>query len=359
MVDGETISRAGERIAAAVATGALCGEDRVGRFLRQAGYADPDGKLAIDRSLAGNAVSLMRFAGRLDFVFMAVLPGLSGASFFGASRLLGAPALAVARPGASQRASYGAAGWSARAAFEACIGEAAEHDALHRRPGERRGERGPRLVGDRLRHGSSGFAAGPDFASACRAALLEAVERDRLARWFIDGAPPRRIEPDSALAAIVATARRGAAPVRFLLLGPAGSPVSVVVALSEAARPVAGYGAGRTHREAMLKALAELGQGELGLSLELASAKGDDGPFQKRAQMLLARPDLCSGERLTASIAAPVAPLTAQEIARQLGIAITVADLTAPDAGIPVAHVASASLRDIALELEPGETGPL
>ncbi len=205
---------------------------------------------AFDGTAPANLAALVRLAARLPEVFTLPVPRAPGLSFLGATvdaRELGWKTSRDAVAGVS------GSGMNFRAAFAACIGEAAEYvsqlergdEDLIRRPVDERRD-GPALrnadnllaqlevtrsetlpaldwiTADRVPDGrtvlvpadlclrgrehaaarsriplSTGCAAGPTTAAARLSAVLELVERDAAALWWIGGRRGCRIAPNS------------------------------------------------------------------------------------------------------------------------------------------------------------------
>ncbi|MEZ5855030.1 MAG: YcaO-like family protein [Hyphomicrobiaceae bacterium] len=156
---------------------------------------------------------------------------------------------------------------------------------------------------------STGCAAGTDFNDAAVRALLELIERDAAALWWLGGVPPLGVAAES-LAGIAAVTtleelRRGAAGRRTLLLdisSDLGVPVCAAVSHEADGRGLAcGIAARLSPAAAAKAALIEMCQMELGL--ELARYKqstlgaehltGDDTRHLHRARTI----DVAIGDR--------------------------------------------------------------
>ncbi|SLN76087.1 YcaO-like family protein [Oceanibacterium hippocampi] len=263
------------------------------------GYAEGDGAGRYRRSSAlarpGSPETLLALAARMTRLFRLPSGDMPGGFFFGAE--LDPAAFRIGAAG-DAAAGVGGKGDSLLAAFESCLGEAAEHVALHSpapaaastRPQPEsvppdgwtaanwraayrwmrdglgadptrieampwlaaEGDDGRALpipaplilrqsAGDCQEADSSGLAAGPDVASARLQALLEAVERDAVMLWWHGGRPAPALVLDrdnaAALDTFATEARGTAIPARrhwFLDLT-SDIAVPVVAALSAGA----------------------------------------------------------------------------------------------------------------------------
>jgi ribosomal protein S12 methylthiotransferase accessory factor len=202
-----------------------------------------------------------------------------------------------------------------------------------------------------------GVAAGADREQAARAALLELVERDAAAAWWLDGARPRAIDPGVVAAAAggLAALRAGARSLRATALLALASPVEIPVAVAVSRRAdgrglAVGLKADPDPAAAATGALMELLQMEIALELaELRRARGaeaaaDRGPLARAAL----DPDRFAAfdAGLPAPPGAPLpadfAGLAARVAAR--GHAASVAELGRPG-GLVVVRVTAPGLR--------------
>jgi ribosomal protein S12 methylthiotransferase accessory factor len=199
-----------------------------------------------------------------------------------------------------------------------------------------------------LRWTSNGMGAHPDRASALLHALLEAVERDRLARAFPDGLAPaalrRRLLAPASLAraaprtaALAETLRERRFAVHLLDAAPdadaVGLPVAaaILVDLDEGPVPVAaGYACRLRRDDALCAALLEAAQSRL---TEIHGAREDVAVTGRDAALPLAA--ACARARPTR--AARVLPDLRVRSARE-GVALVVSRLRR--AGFPLAAAA-------------------
>lgn len=204
---------------------------------------------------------------------------------------------------------------------------------------------------------SLGLGAGPDRAAARLAGLLELVERDAAAHWWMDAAPPRSIDPVLAEAAGLTALRAGAAAPRAttLLALPSAAGVPVVCAFS---RDMGGGGlafglkAALEPEAAARGAVIELLQMEIALQMAAhRTARGGATPGDAAA---LARAAL-DADALPAFAAGPAAvpprpPADLAELVDRLaGTAcrVVAADLPALPDGPAVAKVFATGLRPL------------
>lgn len=132
-----------------------------------------------------------------------------------------------------------------------------------------------------------GCSAGRTGAAACRAALLEVVERDALALWWRGGRPAKPVFLETLAASgvmeILRRARQGRSDRRSWFLDittDLGIPVVVSVSVKSDGRGFAfGLSAALTIEDALVPACLELGQLELADHLVAAKAeqRGEDG----------------------------------------------------------------------------------
>lgn len=228
----------------------------------------------------------------------------------------------------------------------------------------RRAEQGPlRQPGAAL---STGAAAGRTFEDAAVRALLELIERDAAALWWIGGRRGRPLaleEPASQVAAGLLAALRAEASGRITWLLDITTDIAIpcIAAVSVNERGLGlccGLAARLTRAEAARAAIFEMCQIELGLML--AQAKQHDGRPETlapadhihliRAERIDA--DACAllhpvGAPRAGAGASPADPLAhVTEILDRCQIATALVDLTRPDLIIPV-------VRAIAPQLQP------
>ena len=185
----------------------LTSEEQPTAILRFLGLLGPCGDVRLTTEERRHFARLLRMAARLDAVFPMRIPTAPGAAFFGARRThAGGNELAGScKPRQTDYA--GLAGRLAQA-FSACVGEAAEHDAMFLRRSDSRPAADGTLplldkafradgsieAGRILREAgdtpfpaprsSTGYAAGPTLAEAALSALLECIERHAISLWF-------------------------------------------------------------------------------------------------------------------------------------------------------------------------------
>lgn len=306
---------------------------------------------AFDGTGPGNLAALVRLAGRLPMVFTLAAPRAPGLTFLGATvdaREFGRNPSGYAVDGVS------GSGTSLRTAFAACIGEAAEYlsqlesgdEGLARRPaGEPGGAPALRnldgllaqleatpgradpgadpaidwIAAERATDGaavlvpadlclrgrdqsavrsriplSTGCAAGPTAAGARLSAVLELVERDAAALWWIGGRRGRRIAPDStagrALPGLLRALRHDREERRtFVLDITTDLAIPCVAALScnRDGRDLAFGLAARLDVDAAVRsALVEMCQGELGNGLiGVKLARGGEAALTDRERL--------------------------------------------------------------------------
>lgn len=345
---------------------------------------------------------LAALAGRLEAQFELPSPWAPGLAFFGGTMTVGQDRFHVA-----------GAGLDPIDAFACCLGEAAERASQVERPGDialqatlaaaraqvpapvaelverlfaartaankvvdwvaarcvqsrepvllpadwclRRAAPGPCTIpGARL---SSGAAAGPTFAAAEHAALLELVERDAAALWWLGGRPARRLDRDSeeaqAAAALLASYRRDARHRTDVVVQlTADFSIPVVAAMSGdpvAGGFVCGLAAGVTTSAAVAGAIREMLQMELGLLLAKRRAVRGEAAAPTDGDHL-ARAALSPG----ALLAEAEAPCAATGRLNSLAVVDRLArdnipawsvDLSRDDIGIPVVKVIAPDLQ--------------
>lgn len=212
---------------------------------------------------------------------------------------------------------------------------------------------------------STGAAAGPNFEMAAVRALLELVERDAAALWWLGG---RRARPLSVESSALAEAVRLSKVLRqdttartswiLDITSDLGIPTVAAISVDADGRGfVAGLAARLTQGDAVRSAMTELCQLEIGLMLARAKrAQAGDKALTEIDRRHLLRADKidaetcelihpigvpCSDPDQSASV--PVLDTTATEqlahltrILTAAGIEAALVDLTRPDFGIPV-----------------------
>ena len=221
-----------------------------------------------------------------------------------------------------------------------------------------------------------GLAAGPDRAAARLAGLMELIERDAIAAWWLDGARPRRLDPPALDAAAARLARlRAGAPVPrpsgFLsLTSPTGMPVVCALSRDASGRGMAfGFKAAFDALAAADGAIMELLQMEIALDLARSRAARDaptpeDLRVLRRADLdsnafacFAPSPAVSSGHRLS-SLGGVVSGLASR------GCRVVAVDLAGPLGGLAVAKVLATGLRPFpggqgARRDAPGAVAPL
>jgi ribosomal protein S12 methylthiotransferase accessory factor len=204
---------------------------------------------------------------------------------------------------------------------------------------------------------SLGLAAGPDRETARLAGLLELVERDAAARWWLEGARPRALDATAAtgLAALRAGAELPRATTLMALASAAGVPVVCALSRDGDGRGLAfGLKAALTPGAAAQGAVIELLQMEI--ALQMAAHRADRGVATPGDTAALARAGLDADAfaTLPASVAAPPPSGLAELVGRLAsgGCRVAAADLAGPRGGPAVAKVFATGLRPL-----PG--GPL
>lgn len=293
-------------------------------LLAALGYRSARDASAHDTATLDNRRALLRLAGRLNRLFLLSPPDAPNLAFVGGEA---EPGLAGGQVGPGGTVSLAGAGLSFGQAFERCVGEAAEYlsqigsgtdIACRGRPQDvphgldpdplsdllamdnRRGEAaqsdmdwvaGRCLSGGNpillpaglcLRQAEAaqgpapvtvgvGCAAGPTGDAAVLAAVLELIERDAAALWWVGGRPPRPISLETGAAAgaeALLGQVRGAAATRHTRLlditTDTGIPSVASVSLSNDGTGFAcGLAAGLTIGSAVGSAIVEMCQMEL------------------------------------------------------------------------------------------------
>jgi len=401
-----TIERPLLESAAGILTGETAGEATGGEAARQLlSYLG-----AFDGTGPGNLASLVRLASRLPTLFTLPVSRAPGLSFLGATvdaRELGWRASGDGVAGVS------GSGMSFQSAFAACMGEAAEYlsqlergdeEPVRRRADEIDPERllpntdalvaqlefpsngtAPAIdwvAGERALAGSpilvpadlclrgrehaaaqsriplsTGCAAGPTTAAASLSAVLELVERDAAALWWIGGRRGRHVAPESsagrAFQTDLQTLRQGRSDRRTSVLDiTTDLAIPCVVALSCNAdgRDLAFGLAARLDLDgAVRSALVEMCQGELGNELiAVKLARGGETALSERERQRARRSrelvygdcPLLHADGIDGPRHASVPggdPLT--HVLHRLaaaGVEVAFVDLTRLDVGIPV-----------------------
>ncbi len=396
---------AGAADAVARATGS--DQPAVSSLLEALDYAQPAPEAA------GNRAALLRLASRFDRTFRIALPHAPGLCCFGA-QAAGPPEGPEQRP--AWRLNASGVGLDLRAAFQNCVGEGAEFlsqleragdiactaragdlpaptDPDRQDPGWRDagwqdpdrpnavldwvaaidlGDGSPALLpADRVLRRpparrvlpadgpqSIGCGAGPDFATACRHALLELVERDAAAQWWRGGRRGHALPPDpglhAALFGLMRTLRGGGTGRNTWFLditSDLGIPCVAAVSADPGGRGFAcGISARPDLAAAASAALLEACQMELTAPLIGARLRvGGEAalsPADRHAASRLTGLDTMANPLLhpiphprSPAAALPPGATLADLVARlrQHGHPVLAADLTRPDIAIPVA----------------------
>lgn len=224
---------------------------------------------------------------------------------------------------------------------------------------------------------SLGRAAGPDRDAALTSGILELVERDAAARWWLDGARPATLDPSLApeLPAEIARLRDGAPDARatslLQLASPTGLPVIAALSRDGDGGLAVGLKAATTFARAARGAVLELMQMEIGLEMARhRDARGQATPGDRAA---LARAAL-DPDTLPALAACPARPAARPAVTTgaalvaalgRAGIGLVAADLPLPIPGLCVVKVFSPDLRPMPggdarpRPGTPGALGPL
>lgn len=326
---------------------------------------------------------LLRFAAQLDAVFPMRVPTATGAAFFGARRVhCGGGALAGS--GKARQTDYAGLAGSLKQAFCACVGEAAEHDAMFvrrrdsrlsadgtlplldeglRAAGSIEADRILREAGDSLLpapRSSTGYAAGPTLAEAAMSALLECIERHAVSLWFDRQRKPAPLTPANETAREIMLLRGADATHCRLLRLPHGIacvPVAAAFSVSAQGRCAVGYGCALSAEQAALKAVRELCQGEFALHLEAQSGDPDSLAFTRRSEMFAQNADLF--ETSAHDIAPDLWHSDLPGLCSAIDRRVRFVNLTVSEASVPVVCALADGFRDIASEIAPGQTGPL
>ena len=294
-------------------------------LLAALGYAPGDGESADPTECMANRRSLLRLAGNLQRLFRISPPDAPNLVFVGGEADSG---LAGSRAGSGKTVSLSGAGLSLGDAFERCVGEGAEYlsqlesdgDIVDRgRPsdvshgldpaalsgildmltgdgadanpeidwvaGRNLANDGPVLLPADLclRRAEadreftapvsvgSGCAAGASDVAATQSAMLEVIERDAAALWWVGGRPPRPVSVETLAATGAAeflNQLRGHAATRHTRLldisTDLGVPCVAAVSLASDGRGFAcGLAAGPTIGSAIRSAIVEMCQMEL------------------------------------------------------------------------------------------------
>lgn len=373
---------AAARLLAALDTGPAfpAPNDEATKLLIALGYAQRvnDGGIAIANAATANRQALLHLGARFSEVVRLPSPYAPGAF------VMGAKSVDRRIPNFSGR------GLTLAPAFESCMGEAAEYLSFLRRPLDRRvvhrrvrgsadGDvraielitgatdwlpacRVLREPASEVTLSSTGLAAGPTTHAARLGALLEAVERDAIARWWYGGEASRRIVADGNTLNLLALLRASVErDTWFLDLTPAhGLPVAAALSSEAEGRAVvAGFAAAPSLARALGSALLELCQMEVAEQLARQRAKtmdgADLGPFDR---LWIRRSEHLSTAAFPGLLGDPAAPDRAsplphgdplQEAAMRLdhhGHRVLVADITCDDVGVPVARALVTGFED-------------
>jgi ribosomal protein S12 methylthiotransferase accessory factor YcaO len=358
--------------------------ERAVAILSFLGLSGPDGAIHLTQAGRRGFVRLLRTASRMDAVFPMRLPTAPGAAFFGARKTHGGGVGSVfAGDGAPKRADYAGLGAGLREAFCACIGEAAEHEAmLLRRQDDRLAANGviqcldwqmraaggiaAALILREAGQGrppprsSTGYAAGPTLEDAALSALLECTERHAVSLWFNGLNKPVPLLAAEAMTSYSVGLRGPGAPLVRLMLLPhdiEGAIVAAASSVSAAGCIAVGYGCAPSAEQAAMKAVRELCQGEFALHLESQSTTPGHGAFTAKSEMFLNRSELF--ETGNARREAEEGAQGLSSLCTRFPHQVRFVDLTLPSDGVPVVCALADGIRDIASEFGPGQTGPL
>jgi ribosomal protein S12 methylthiotransferase accessory factor len=348
------------------------------------GLLGPDLEISLARHQRRQFARLLRMAARLDAVFPVRLPTAPKAAFFGARGIYGGGEGSVFEgEGPPKRTDYAGLGATLAEAFCACIGEAAEHEAmfLRRRDSRVSADGAMPAMDPQMRasggieaalvlreagadrnppRSSTGYAAGPTREDAALRALLECVERHAVSLWFNGLRRPVSLAAPKALTAYCVSLRGADAPQVSLMQLPHDVKGAVVVAarsVPAGGGSAIGYGCALSAERAAMKAVRELCQGEFALHLESLSATPGPGAFTSRSMMFLERPGLFDTE--AGHQENMPEELSLASLCAGFPQKVRFVDLTLPGDGVPVVCALADGLKDIASEIGPGRTGPL
>jgi thiazole/oxazole-forming peptide maturase SagD family component len=205
---------------------------------------------------------------------------------------------------------------------------------------------------------SAGAAAGPTLDAATLSGILELIERDAAALWWIGGSDPAAADLDAAGVALLAKLRAGQSyprDTRVLdLTTNLGIPVVAAISLDQQGKDLAcGLAARLTMSDAVSAALFELCQMELAAPLA-AMKYYSSGSLSDSDRRHLARASwdasgcalLAGGVHSRAHVSVPAVDLTAHLLGR--GVRIAVVDLTRDEFAIPAVKVLSPDLQPLA-----------
>jgi ribosomal protein S12 methylthiotransferase accessory factor len=201
---------------------------------------------------------------------------------------------------------------------------------------------------------ANGVAAGSSLDDALRRALLELVERDAVAIWWENRLqrPELPLEIGFAREARDAWAGRGRSLWALDLTTDLGVPVAAAVGSRDGGELLFGFGAGASAKDAVERAICELGQ------VETALGTGDGAPLGRwlRQATLAEHPYLAPHG---ASVPNGPAPNETDDgwCRRQLerrGYEVLALDLTRPDLGAPVVRAIVPGLRHFWPRHAPG-----
>ncbi|QDG76574.1 YcaO-like family protein [Labrenzia sp. PHM005] len=208
---------------------------------------------------------------------------------------------------------------------------------------------------------SSGFAAGQTLSAAIEVATLELIERDAVALWWYGGRPPRKIAAPFLDQAerFQKVMRKGSGDRQTILLDLSTDidvPVVAAVSANADGGDVAfGYAARRSVSQAIVAALKELAQMELGnilCDLKVQSGKTDrltpaDFKVVKRRQHLSLGSSLfgCPPRERGLKPAGQDADIDAA--LQNAGLRRFVVEMTSPQIGVPVARVVCPQLQPL------------
>jgi YcaO cyclodehydratase, ATP-ad Mg2+-binding len=347
------------------------------------GLRGPTGEIELPPEERRRFAHLLRMAARLDAVFPMRVPTAPGAAFFGARRVHGADG-DLAGSGKTKQTDYAGFGASLFQAFCACIGEAAEHDAMFlRRHDHRLSSEGtlPLLDGGLSAAGvinaalilreagdnpwpaprtSTGYAAGPTLAAAAQSAILECIERHAISLWFNGLQKPALMTASDAAVQQIRLLRGDAAPCcRLLRLHHdiQGAPAVAAYSVSSDGKIAVGFGCALSADDALLKAVKELCQGEFALHMECQAGSAGVASFSARSKMFAQKTALFESvfDESGGDPSYPDLPT----LSAALGGIVQFVNLTVSEDAVPVVCALVDGLRDIAGETGPEQTGPL
>jgi YcaO cyclodehydratase, ATP-ad Mg2+-binding len=352
-------------------------------LLQFLGVAGPAGEIGLAPEERRQFARLLRMAARLDAVFPMHVPTAPGAAFFGARRLHFANG-ELAGSGKARPTDYAGLASSLTEAFCACIGEAAEHDAMFLRQRDLRlsPDGALPLLDEQLRaaggidaalilreagdgarappRSSTGYAAGRTLSEAAMSALLECIERHAISLWFNGLRKPISLRVSNEAVQRITRLRGAAAPPCRLLRLPhdlAGAPVAAACSVSAGGGTAVGYGCALSVEQASQKAVRELCQGEFALHLESQASSANARAFTERSRMFAQNTSLFETADGDSDNAEPHSNLPG--LCAAFGRRVRFVNLSLSENSVPVVCALADGVRDIASEFSPGQTGPL